>query len=101
MITAPQRRGAPDRPPPGVMGASPPHLDRPEREGAQRKPTGSLQAYDYYLRALASSYRFTREANLEMLDLTRAASAIDPHFALPHALAAFSFTQRKAFGWSA
>jgi adenylate cyclase len=84
-----------------VIGAILPHLERAEIERAQRKPTESLQAYDYYLRALASSYRFTREANLETLELTRAASAIDPHFALSHALAAFSFTQRKAFGWSA
>ena len=29
-----------------------------------------------------------------------AASAIGPQFALPYALSAFSFTQRKAFGWS-
>jgi adenylate cyclase len=84
-----------------VIGAILPHLERAEIERAQRKPTESLQAYDYYLRALASSYRFTREANLETLELTRAASAVDPHFALSHALAAFSFTQRKAFGWSA
>src|SRR4051794_34884263 len=84
-----------------VIGAISPQLERAEIERAQRKPTESLQAYDYYLRALASSYRFTREANLETLELTRAASAIDPHFALSHALAAFSFTQRKAFGWSA
>ena len=90
-----------DRVTSSVIGAILPHLERAEIERAQRKPTESLQAYDYYLRALASSYRFTREANLETLELTRAASAIDPHFALSHALAAFSFTQRKAFGWSA
>jgi adenylate cyclase len=90
-----------DRVTSSVIGAISPQLERAEIERAQRKPTGSLQAYDYYLRALASSYRFTREANLETLELTRAASAIDPHFALSHALAAFSFTQRKAFGWGA
>jgi adenylate cyclase len=90
-----------DRVTSSVIAAILPHLERAEIERAQRKPTGSLQAYDYYLRALASSYRFTREANLETLELARAASAIDPHFALSHALAAFSFTQRKAFGWSA
>jgi TolB-like protein/class 3 adenylate cyclase len=83
-----------------VIGAILPHLERAEIERAQRKPTESLQAYDYYLRALASSYRFTREANLEIIELTRAASAIDPQFALPYALAVFSFTQRKAFGWN-
>ena len=38
-------------------------LERAEMERAQRKPTESLQAYDYYLRSLASMYRHTREAN--------------------------------------
>jgi TolB-like protein/class 3 adenylate cyclase len=89
-----------DRVTSSVVGAISPQLERAEIERAQRKPTESLQAYDYYLRALAANYRFTREANLEMLELTRAASTIDPQFALPHALAALSFTQRKAFGWS-
>jgi TolB-like protein/class 3 adenylate cyclase len=88
-----------DRVTSSVIGAILPHLERAEIERAQRKPTESLQAYDYYLRALAASYRFSREANLEIIELTRAASAIDPQFALPHALAVFSFTQRKAFGW--
>jgi adenylate cyclase len=88
-----------DRVTSSVIGAISPQLERAEIERAQRKPTESLRAYDYYLRALAASYRFTREANLEMIELTRAASAIDPQFALPYALAVFSFTQRKAFGW--
>jgi TolB-like protein/class 3 adenylate cyclase len=88
-----------DRVASSVIGAISPQLERAEIERAQRKPTESLRAYDYYLRALAASYRFTREANLEIIELTRAASAIDPQFALPHALAVFSFTQRKAFGW--
>jgi TolB-like protein/class 3 adenylate cyclase/Flp pilus assembly protein TadD len=89
-----------DRVASSVIGAISPQLERAEIERAQRKPTESLQAYDYYLRALAASYRFTREANLEIIELTRAASAIDPQFALPYALAVFSFTQRKAFGWN-
>jgi adenylate cyclase len=88
-----------DRVASSVIGAISPQLERAEIERAQRKPTESLRAYDYYLRALAASYRFTREANLEIIELTRAASAIDPRFALPYALAVFSFTQRKAFGW--
>ena len=88
-----------DRVTSSVIGAILPQLERAEIERAQRKPTESLRAYDYYLRALAASYRFTRESNLQIIELTRAASAIDPQFALPHALAVFSFTQRKAFGW--
>jgi len=58
-----------------------------------------LQAYDYYLRALAASYRYSRAANLEVMELSRAANRLDPDFALSYALAAFSLSSRKAFGW--
>src|SRR5260221_448791 len=34
-----------------VIGAIFPHVERAEIERAKRKPTESLQAYDYYLRA--------------------------------------------------
>ncbi|MET4023962.1 winged helix-turn-helix domain-containing protein [Bradyrhizobium sp. S3.2.12] len=37
-----------------VIGAIFPQLERAEIERAKRKPTGSLEAYDYYLRALSS-----------------------------------------------
>jgi adenylate cyclase len=84
-----------------VIGAILPQVERAEIERAQRKPTESLHAYDFYLRALASSYGFTREANLEVIELTQRANAIDPDFALSYALAAYSYATRKAFGWSA
>jgi len=83
-----------------VIGSILPQVERAEIERAQRKPTESLQAYDYYLRALAASYRYRREANLEVMELTRAANRADPGFALAFALAAFSLSSRKAFGWS-
>ncbi len=89
-----------DRVTTSVIGAILPHVERAEIERAQRKPTESLHAYDYYLRALAASYRYSREANLEVMELTRTASQIDPDFALSYALAAFSLSNRKAFGWS-
>ena len=71
-----------------VIGAISPLVERAEIERAKRKPTGSLQAYDYYLRALASFYQFTREATIEMLKLSRIANTIDPEFALSYALGA-------------
>jgi tetratricopeptide (TPR) repeat protein len=83
-----------------VISAISPQLERAEIARAQRKPTESLQAYDYYLRALASSYRRTREENIEALKLTKIAIGLDPEFALSYALGAFSYTQRKAFGWT-
>jgi adenylate cyclase len=89
-----------DRVTSSVIGAISPQLERAEIERAQRKPTESLQAYDYYLRAFASFYKFTREAHLEALKLTEIASGIDPEFAAAYALGARCYIQRKAFGWS-
>ncbi|KRR12306.1 adenylate/guanylate cyclase domain-containing protein [Bradyrhizobium valentinum] len=89
-----------DRVTSSVIGAISPQLERAEIERAQRKPTESLQAYDYYLRAYASFYKFTREAHLEALKLTGIASGIDPEFAAAYALGARCYMQRKAFGWS-
>ena len=83
-----------------VIGAIAPHLERAEIARAQRKPTESLQAYDYYLRALASIDRFTRKANIEALKLTQTANNLDPDYAAPFALAADCLVQRWAFGWS-
>jgi TolB-like protein len=82
-----------------VIGAIAPQLQRAEIERAQRKPTGSLQAYDYYLRALAVFYRRTREETIEALKLTEIASGIDAEFAAVYALGARCYVQRKSFGW--
>jgi adenylate cyclase len=84
-----------------VINATSYQVERAEILRSQRKPTESLQAYDYFLRALANFYRITRETNLEALKLTEIASSIDVEFAAAHALGARCYTQRKAFGWSA
>ena len=42
-----------------VVGAIAPQLERAEIERAKRKPTGSLDAYDYYLRGMANLHRGT------------------------------------------
>jgi tetratricopeptide (TPR) repeat protein len=89
-----------DRVTTSVIGAIAPRLERAEIARAQRKPTESLQAYDYYLRALASFYRFTREANIEALKLTQTANDLDPDFAAPFALGANCYVQRWRVGWS-
>jgi adenylate cyclase len=82
-----------------VIDAISPQLERAEIERAKHKPTESLQAYDYYLRALACVYRFSREANIEALKLAKIANGIDPEFAAAYALGARCYIQRKAFGW--
>ena len=88
-----------DRVTTSVIGAIAPRLERAEIARAQRKPTESLQAYDYYLRALSSFYQFTREQNIEALRLSQAANVIDPEFAAAYAIGAYSYLQRKLFGW--
>jgi adenylate cyclase len=88
-----------DRVTSSVIGAISQQVERAEIERAQRKPTESLQAYDYYLRALASFYRFTREENIKALELCKTANAIDPEFAAAYALGAYCYAYRKSQGW--
>jgi TolB-like protein/class 3 adenylate cyclase len=83
-----------------VIGAISPMLERAEFERTQRKPTENLRAYDYYLRAVATLYQQSREANIEALGLAKIAISLDPNYALAHAFAANIFGQRKAFGWT-
>ena len=63
-----------------VVSVIAPKLERAEIERAQRKPTESLDAYDYYLRGRASSRRWTREANCETMRLYHKAIELDPTF---------------------
>ena len=83
-----------------VIGAISPELERAEIARARRKPTESLQAYDYYLRALFSTYKWNRESNGESLRMAKLAIELDPAFALAYALAADIFGQKKAFVWT-
>ena len=48
-----------------VVGAISPKLEQAEIERAKHKPTESLDAYDYFLRGVASAHRVTRDATGE------------------------------------
>src|SRR5206468_424182 len=63
-----------------VVGAIAPQLERAEIERAKRKPTESLDAYDYYLRGMANLHRGTRESIDEALDQFNRALQLDPSF---------------------
>jgi adenylate cyclase len=84
-----------------VVGAITSKLEEAEIERAKRKPTGSLDAYDYYLRGLAVINRLTEDANSDALQLFKKAIEHDPEFALAHARAAHCYAFRKANGWMA
>ncbi len=83
-----------------VVGAIEPKLRLSEIERSRRKPTTSLSAYDYFLRALPPAHAMTREGNEEALSLTSRAIALDPRYAAAMALAAWCYTLRLAHGWA-
>jgi tetratricopeptide (TPR) repeat protein len=83
-----------------VVNAIAPKLEQAEIERSKHKPTGSLDAYDYYLRGLAALHRWAREANAEALAHFYRAVELDPNFAAAWGLAARCFSQRKSCGWS-
>ena len=83
-----------------IVGAITPKVEQAEIERARRKPTGSLEAYDYYLRGLAIFDRtLSRAAADDALRLFKEAIARDPEFALAYARAARCYSIRKSNGW--
>ncbi|MCY1409184.1 putative PEP-CTERM system TPR-repeat lipoprotein [compost metagenome] len=84
-----------------VVGAIAPQLERAEIERAKRTPTESLDAYDYYLRAMAKLHSGTREAIEEALPLFYKAIELDPEFASAYGMAAWCYFWRKVNGWMA
>ena len=83
-----------------VVGAITPTLERAEIGRAVLKPTDSLDAYDHYMRGIASAYRWTNDGTSEALQHFFRAIELDPKFALAHALAASCYAWRKANGWA-
>ncbi len=82
-----------------VVGAIAPQLERAEIERAKHKPTESLDAYDYYLRAMANLHFGTREAVDQALSLLAKAIALDADYAPAYAMAAWCHFWRKVNGW--
>ncbi len=83
-----------------VVGAIAPKLEREEIKRARRKPTENLDAYDYYLRGLASARPWTRDTNAEALQLFCKAIELDPGLACAYGMAAWCCVRRKALGWT-
>ncbi|MXN45569.1 tetratricopeptide repeat protein [Shinella kummerowiae] len=90
-----------DRVAQSVVGAIAPQLERAEIERAKRKPTESLDAYDYYLRGVASLHIGTRTAIDTALPLFSRAIERDPEFASAYGGAAWCYFWRKLNGWMA
>ena len=83
-----------------VIGAIAPKLEQAEIERARRKPTESLDAYDYFLRGVAAFHQWTRGANKEALSHFYRAIELDANFAAAYGMAARCYAQRKSSGWA-
>jgi tetratricopeptide (TPR) repeat protein len=82
-----------------VIGAIAPKLEQAEIARARRKPTESLGAYEFYLRGMASVYRWTREGINDALGLFGEAIARDDDFASAYGMAAWCYFWRMVNGW--
>jgi len=90
-----------DRVTASVVGAIEPRLQQAEIERVGRKPTESLQAYDYFLRGMASFHLFARDSLLEARRLYQRATELDPNYASPYGMAAWCILQSRINGWLA
>lgn len=90
-----------DRVAASVVAAIAPKLEQAEIERARRKPTENLDAYDHYLRGLATIYQSPsdRKANSDALRLFGKAIELDENFAGAYGVAAWCYVWRKANGW--
>jgi len=82
-----------------VVGAITRRLEQAEIERSKRKPTENLDAYDLFLRAMASFYQRTSEGNSGALKLFYRAIQLDENFASAYAMASWCYTRRKISGW--
>ena len=81
-----------------VVGAIEPSLRQAEIERARRKRTDSLDAYDLYLRALPLAATAMPEDADKALSLLQQAVALDPDYAVAHAMIAWCHEQRYLRG---
>jgi tetratricopeptide (TPR) repeat protein len=79
-----------------VVGGIEPRLQRAEIERAGRKPTESLDAYDYFLRGMASFHPLNRDGLLEAHRLFVRATELDPNYASAYGMASQTVSRH---GW--
>jgi len=73
-------------------------LTKEEQERFRHAPTNNLEAYEYYLRGVEYSYRFTKEAQARQM-FERAAE-LDPGYAAAYTLLSWTYFVEWAFQWS-
>jgi TolB-like protein/Flp pilus assembly protein TadD len=79
-----------------VVGAIGPKLQQAEIERIRHKPTENLDAYDYFLRGVASFHLLTKHDIEEAISLFGKAIEIDPNYASACGMTALCYIRRKA-----
>lgn len=82
-----------------VVGAIAPRLERAEIDRVKRAATEDLDAYDLYLRGLASWNRWTKTDNAKALQHFYAAMEKDRDYSTPYGLAASCYFFAKVNSW--
>jgi adenylate cyclase len=83
-----------------VAGNLEPTVTQAEINRVRRKPPGSLDAYDEYLRGLALGETGSRQSQRATLDHCLRAIALDANFAPAYGLAVYMYIARKVQGWT-
>nr|WP_249210082.1 winged helix-turn-helix domain-containing protein [Bradyrhizobium manausense] len=83
-----------------MVAAIEPQLYAAENFRAQQKPPGSLDAWDFVMRALSHYWRITREDNASAQRLLEQAIAIDPAYGKALGLLATSHIFGAHMGWA-
>jgi len=83
-----------------VAGAIEPRMEAAETHRSTKRPTSSLTAYDYYLRALPSAVTFDKDAAVRALGLLEQAIRYDPRYGGALALAAWWRLQFAVNAWT-
>jgi TolB-like protein/class 3 adenylate cyclase len=82
-----------------AAGAIEPSVTQAEIRRAGRKPTSSLQAYDWLLRALGEQQLYSRDGVDRAMQMARRATELDPRYAQAYAHLASWIQLRKIYGW--
>jgi TolB-like protein len=88
-----------DRVTANIICAIAPKLEEAEIERAKHKPTENLNAYDCFMRGMASFHQYTNEANNEALRLFHRVMDLDPDFASAYGMAAQCYVSRHTNRW--
>lgn len=83
-----------------VVSAIAHELERAEIARAKRKPTESLDAYDYFLRGMARFHGLTEPNIDKAIDHFRHAITLDPEYASAYGMAAWCLFWRRINGWT-